>query len=400
MRTLNGKEMRQDKSYFDGIICFGGQDWWYHNRGHNDIQLMNQFSRLVPILYVNSIGMRMPSVKEGSMFFTRIIRKLKSISRGLKIIRPNFGVYSPLSIPGIHKISLAKWFLSIQVKLKARRMGIHNPLIWMNCPPAAEVVDYIKCAGIIYMRFDRYEAYPWVNYSQIKNYDKLLKSKADFTIFTSRELFEEGKNDCRRAVLIDQGVDYDLFSMAGVKPCDPQDIKDVPHPRIGFIGGLDVHNFNPELFNAVASQLSDCNFILVGSCSLPEGWCKLPNIYLLGKRNYEDVPFYMAACDVLIMPWTDNKWVQATNPIKIKEYLAVGRPIVVTPIPELSKYEGLISIANNADEFTKAIREALIHPIDATIERERVKHETWKAKSEEVLKELEKSNIFIDTKTC
>ena len=73
---------------FDGIICFGGEDWWYHNRGHFDLQMMREFSGRCPVLYVNSIGMRMPRVGEGKMFFRRMARKLRSLRRGLVRVRP------------------------------------------------------------------------------------------------------------------------------------------------------------------------------------------------------------------------------------------------------------------------------------------------------------------------
>ena len=68
---------------FDGIICFGGEDWWYHNRGHYDMQMMGRLSEHMPVLYVNSIGMRTPSPTEGRMFLHRVRRKLRSIRRGL-----------------------------------------------------------------------------------------------------------------------------------------------------------------------------------------------------------------------------------------------------------------------------------------------------------------------------
>ena len=382
--------------YFDGIICFGGQDWWYHNRGHNDIQLMRQFSRLVPVLYVNSIGMRMPSIREGPIFLRRIIRKLKSIFKGMKMVQQNFGVYSPLTVPGPHNMLFAKWFLSFQIKFQARRMGIRHPLLWIFCPPAQEVVDCIGHVALLYTRFDRYESFPGVDVSRIKAYDKILKNKADLTNFTSMKLCEEGKDECRHGVYVDHGVDYKVFSEAGINPREPEGLKNIPHPRIGFIGGIDEHTFDKELFLKVAEGLPGHSFVMVGGCTLPKNWCALANVYLLGKREYEDVPYYMAACDVLIMTFADNEWIMASNPVKTKEYLAVGRPVVSTRLPELKKYEGLISIADNAEEFISAIKKVLAHPPDAAAQRECVKRETWLVKSEEILGELKKLGVLPD----
>ena len=80
---------------FDGVVCFGGEDWWYHNRAHYDMQMMRELSYRMPVLYVNSIGMRVPTVTEGGMFFKRVQRKLKSFSRGLVRVREGFAVQSP-----------------------------------------------------------------------------------------------------------------------------------------------------------------------------------------------------------------------------------------------------------------------------------------------------------------
>ena len=71
---MNLKSNSQNQ-LFDGIVCFGGVDWWYHNRGHYDIQMMRHLRTAYPILYVNSIGMRPQSKKEGRMYYKRLLRK-------------------------------------------------------------------------------------------------------------------------------------------------------------------------------------------------------------------------------------------------------------------------------------------------------------------------------------
>ncbi len=126
---------------FDGVICFGGEDWWYHNRGHYDMQMMRELSAHVPVLYVNSIGMRVPKLGEGGMFFKRVLRKLKSFRRGYVPVRENFSVVSPFSIPGKLGRALSKGTLVSQVKSGAKKMGITKPLVWINCPPGAEALD-------------------------------------------------------------------------------------------------------------------------------------------------------------------------------------------------------------------------------------------------------------------
>jgi hypothetical protein len=88
------------------------------------------------------------------------------------------------------------------------------------------------------------------------------------------------------------------------------------------------------------------------------------------------------------MPWNQSEWIHACNPVKLKEYLAVGRPVVTTPFHELIRYQGFVSIASDAAEFVAAIRHQLADPPDPERLRARVRDETWDAKAANVLTEL------------
>lgn len=381
----------------DGVICFGGLDWWYHNRGHYDIQMMRELSRIMPVLYVNSIGMRTPGVGEGRVFFKRVARKVRSWARGLKLVRKNFGVLSPVSIPMFHKTPWAKALLADQVREAARYMEIRNPLLWVACPPAAEVVGRIPAVGMVYQRTDRMEHFPGVNAERIREYDLELKRKADLTVFCSSSVFNDERAECQEAAFVDHGVDYENFAAAGISGTVPNDVDEIPRPRIGFVGGIDAHTFDPDLFKNVVSEMPDCSFVMVGGCSLPEGWCAAKNVYFLGRKPYEQVADYMAACDILIMPWNRSPWIKACNPVKLKEYLAVGRPVVSTPFDELSQYEGFVSVAADTPEFVRAIRSALENPPVADTLRARVEQETWAAKANSALAKLDDIGVHFQT---
>src|SRR3989339_2109138 len=89
---INGRE-------YDSVVCFAGQDWWYHNRAHSDVQIMRNLSDRIKVLFVNSIGMRMPSPGKSSDFLGKIVRKLSSISKGLVKVSDNMWVFSPIMLP-------------------------------------------------------------------------------------------------------------------------------------------------------------------------------------------------------------------------------------------------------------------------------------------------------------
>jgi len=374
---------------YDGIVCFGGEDWWYHHRGHYDMQMMREFSHRVPVLYVNSLGMRIPALKEGSVLLKRIAKKIASIRRGLVEERKGFWVFSPIVLPGRFGRAVSQRFLCLQIRRAVRKLGISKPLAWVACPPAVKILEDLKPVGVVYQRTDRFEEYPYVDHDLIAGFDSRLKSAADLTLYCSTLLYEEEKSECRKALFVDHGVDFEMFAKAGKgREDEPDDLRNLPRPRVGYIGNLESHRVNPDLILRVAERLSDHSFFLVGTTALPEGWCTLPNVSLLGPRHYEEVPRYMAAADVLIMPWQQNEWIRACNPVKLKEYLAVGRPVVTTPFDELRRYEGFAHTATDAESFAAAIRSAAERPDDPERLRSRVEKETWEAKARTVMERL------------
>jgi glycosyltransferase involved in cell wall biosynthesis len=374
---------------FDSIVCFGGEDYWYHNRGHYDMQMMKQWSSKVPVLYINSIGMRPPNPTEGKMFLKRLWRKLKSFKQGLVKVNPNFYVYSPITTPTLRKYKLGRYLLKWQIKYSIKKLKFKSPLIWVACPPAISVIENLESAGMVYQRTDRFEAFEGVDQELIKSYDTELKKRSNMTLYCSSSFMKEDAGREKKAVFIDHGVDFEYFVNAGIQNKEPGDVKLIPRIRVGFVGGIDRHTFDPMLFNKVVERLPDFNFVMVGACSLPEGWCQKKNVHFLGRKDYTEVAHYMAACDILIMPWNKSDWIKACNPIKLKEYMAICRPIVSTPFDELEKYKDYIYIADNVNDFVEGILKASQKKADPDVFHSAVQEHTWEAKqvlSEDILK--------------
>ncbi|MEZ5817506.1 MAG: glycosyltransferase [Hyphomicrobiaceae bacterium] len=367
---------------FDGVICIGGEDWWYHNRGHFDFQIMRRLAEHWPVLFVNSVGVRMPSPAEGARFFARIGRKARSLGRGLTRVENRFHVFSPLSIPGERGQRLTGWALAPQIRVAAAAAGIRRPLLWVHCPAGAEIVDDIPSAAVILQRTDRFEAFPEADGMLVARQIRSLKARADLVIYCSPHLEAEERGEVKRSLLLTHGVDVEAFAAAGRGGwAEPEDVAGIPRPRIGFVGGIDAHTFDPELFLSVATELADCKFVMVGGMSLPVGWCMLGNVHFLGRKPYDAVPAYMAACDALIMPWNKSEWIQACNPIKLKEYLATGRPVVTTDFPALDGWRDLVTVANTPEDFARALRRSLEAKLDHQAVLGRLSAETWVRKA-------------------
>ncbi len=324
------------------------------------MQYMRQLARYGPVLYVNSIVMRKPNLSEGHMFLRRLLRKARSMCRGIIRVPEGFWVYSPVTAP-VHHLKLARGInermLRLQVRLGMRTAGLHRPVIWVNCPAACDAALGLDRRALVYQRTDRYEEFPGVDTRQITYYDRRLKQHADLTFFSNEALFEEEKDQCRKAAFVDHGVDHESFAHADQDPWIPPEMCELHPPIVGFFGGIDDHTFDMKLMADVVERLPDITFVFIGRSSID---CSLltehSNVVMIGQRPYEQIPHYGKCLDVCIMPWRQNRWIESCNPIKLKEYLSLGKPIVSTPFPQSATCTDLIAIATIADEFASQVR--------------------------------------------
>lgn len=384
VRTAKGKD----------VICFGGEDWSYHNRGHIDMQLMRRFARYGTTMYVNSIVMQKPKLNQGSKFIQKFTRKAKSIITGLKKSHTGFWVYSPFSLP-VHHLAWARplneMLLRCQIRRVVDKLRLNDPIVWVACPVACETAIKMKKSLLVYQRTDRYEEYPNVDYDTIRKYDLKLKASADLTLFVSSLLYEEERSQCKKAFLLDHGVDYDVFAMAEQNPYKPEDMADIPKPIVGFFGAIDDHTSDISFLKKVIDLLPQMSFVFVGSASSDcSSLLSKSNVRMLGQKPYEQIPHYGKCFDVAIMPWKQNRWIEACNPIKLKEYLALGKPIVSTPFVELQKYRDVVYEAKTPKEFAECIKQVLAEDNAERItgRRKTVLNASWESKAQLVLEKL------------
>jgi len=179
------------------------------------MQLMRRFARKGTVLYVNSIIMGKPTIADKRLFTEKIARKAKSIFTGLKSSDVGFWVYSPIALP-VHHISWARPFnqamLRYQIRHVVRKLRMTDPAVWIVNPAACDTALRIRNNKLIYQRTDRYEDYPNVDVQTVIEYDRKLKAEADATVFVNALLYDQEAGQCKRAVFLDHGVDFDAFS--------------------------------------------------------------------------------------------------------------------------------------------------------------------------------------------
>ncbi|MFC7618135.1 glycosyltransferase [Actinokineospora soli] len=345
-------------------ICFSAQDWWYHNQAHSDFQLMIRVAEHRKVLLVNSIGLRMPTPGKSTQVLRRIARKAASVA---KLVRrplpdvPNYHVMTPLPLPFYGNPALRKLnavLVRAQVRAVSLFLGIRNPVVVATIPTAWDVVEPMRRRSLVFNRSDRHSAFPEADQGAIAALEDKLLRGADHVLYVSRSLqAEDAPVTGERAHFLDHGVDLEHFQR---RSSLPEELAAIPGPRIGFFGGLDDYLVDFDLLERLATDIPEASLVLVGDTSISmERFAKHPNIHWLGFKPYAEIPGYGSGFDVAIMPWLDNEWITHANPIKLKEYLALGLATVSTDFPEVRHYADRITIAQGHDAFVKAVRDVL-----------------------------------------
>lgn len=344
-----------------GYVCFSAQDWWYHNRAHSDFQLMRSIAAHRRVLVVNSIGMRMPTPGRSTQVARRILRKLGSVARFLREPQPGFHVMSPLPLPFYGSPLLRRAGAALvraQVRAVCLALGLRRPVFVVTIPTAWDVVRPLARRSLVFNRSDRHSAFPESDRATIEALERGLLRGADRVVYVSRALMEEERPlTGGRAHFLDHGVDLEHFTRTSDLPAD---LAAIPGPRVGFFGALDDFVVDFDLLEQLAAALPDVSLVLIGDATAPmDRLTKYPNVHWLGFRPYERIPAYGSGFDVAIMPWLDNPWIRHSNPIKLKEYLALGLPVVSTDFAELAAYTGRVIRAPSPARFVAAVRVTL-----------------------------------------
>lgn len=364
------------------ILCFS-HDW--SGDPLSKTHLMRLLARENRILWVNSIGYRAPKASKADV--SRAFKKLASVVTPIREVEQNIFVLNPLAIPAYGRPGareLNRKLLSLQVRRAMRRLGFENPINWIFNPAAAVVARAFDEDLLIYQCVDEYTQFTGVSASSLGQLEERLLRSADLVIVSAEKLFETKAKFNPNTVLVRHGVDYEHFRKAlDLATKIPDEIATLPHPVIGFFG-LIGDWVDLELIAEVAKKFPYGSVVLLGKASADTSILEsLPNVRLLGRKPYETLPAYCKGFDVALMPFRISALTLAANPLKVREYLAAGLPVVSTAIPEVEAI-GLCQIARDAKSFIEEVERALTNPGPSVARSEAVRHESWQARLNEI----------------
>lgn len=352
------------------------------------VHIMRILSRDNRILWVNSVGNRSPRANAHDL--ARVLKKLESFGQGVREVEPNIHVLAPLAAPyyGSEWVRKANgWLLRTQVRRAMRRLGFARPISWSFLPASAPVSGTLGEELVVYHCVDEFSAFSDANAQHISELERRLLAKAHLCITSAERLYANKSAQKANTVLVRHGVDYTHF----VKACEPStsvppELARLPRPVIGFFG-LIADWVDLEAVAACAHAYPRGSVVLLGKIAPGVDVARLasrPNVRLLGRKPYAELPAYCKGFDVALMPFRVNELTLNANPLKVREYLAAGLPVVSSAIPEVERL-GLCKIARSAEEFPAKVAQCLVEGGGPTLERaKRVAGESWEARVEEI----------------
>jgi glycosyltransferase involved in cell wall biosynthesis len=291
--------------------------------------------------------------------------------------------------------------LVAQIKALMVAFDFRDPVLWVAIPTARQVVGRLGERALIYQVSDKYEANRMdhaTGGNVIADMHRDMLDRADLIYFSGRKLIEEETaahpEIVPKAKLLAQAVDFDHFASATANEWTaPDDMARVPRPRLGYFGAIETWLLDQDLIRHVSNKRPDWHWALMGLKAARLDIEDLPNVHYLGSKPYAEMPRYAASFDVCVLPWvTDNEFVSYGSAIKVREYLATGKPVVITPLYEYEPMDGLLRIARGYDDFIAKVEDALTRDTDGMREarQQSIKEATWDARAEEVSEDIEK----------
>jgi glycosyltransferase involved in cell wall biosynthesis len=248
------------------------------------------------------------------------------------------------------------------VRGMAARLGMKNPLLWLNPYSAAHMPGTMNERAVIYDITDDWPVAPSFGERERKliiEQDRYLCERADLVIVCSESLEASRRSHSREVLLLPNGVDCERYT--GI-PETTQPGK-WPGPVFGYTGTIHGDRFDIDLAAGLAAAFPEGSVVLVGPDYLKpaekEKLARWKNIHITGPVPYPRIPEAMAQFDVCIVPHVETKFTNSLNPLKLWEYLASGKPVVSTNVAGFNSYPQFCSIASGVEAFTQACGEAL-----------------------------------------
>ena len=360
-------------------------DWGRHPSSCQ--HLIRRLLPRYPAWWVNTIGMRRPTLDRATL--ARAWEKLRqwvSRSRGPEELPAGLEVLNPRMWP---------WFSRPRDRRINRKLLLGQLLpVIESCPSdviavatvplAAELTDDLPVARWVYYCVDDFSQWPGLDQAVLLEMEERLARRADVLIAVSTTLQDRFARWGRASALLTHGVDLEHWQSGGENVAEPPPLlKDLQRPLVVYWGVID-RRMDSAFIHHLAEAMDRGTIVLIGpeadpdpALYRPERVCRLPGV------PYDELPAIARQAAVLVMPYADLPVTRAIQPLKMKEYLATGKPVVSRRLPSTEPWADALDVAGSPEEFSRAVLLRLAEglPDSQAAARQRLHQESWTEKA-------------------
>ena len=370
----------------ENIICFA-KDW--NEDPTSNHHVMIEMARTHKVLWLNSVATRTPNLTS-ARDLRKIVNKLGAFFRGPEKIHDNLWVYTPIVLPFPHSPAaraLNRHILRATLRALRLALGMDEFQLWTFLPNVADYVGTLGESLVVYYVVDEWSMFSYIDTEKTVAAERKLLERADAVFAVCHALVDSKRRLNPETHLSTHGVDHALFARAMDPATEvPADLAARPGPVIGFYGTLQDW-VDLDLIAFLAERHPEWSIALIGQKLVDTSKVeRFPNVHLLGRKPHADLPRYCKGFDVGIIPYVISERMKYVNPIKLREYLSAGLPVVSTAVPEVTYYAQHCAVAADFAAFEQGVIAALASdsPGRRQARSEAMKRETWTAKVDAV----------------
>jgi glycosyltransferase involved in cell wall biosynthesis len=392
----------------DADIIIVSSQQWYTDIGSTCKNVAHEFAKNNRVLYINSPLDRKTLLKQkDDINIKKHLDIIRTNSKQVFEVEKNIWNYYPARIlESINWIPFTRVFSAVNrinnkrfaadIKEAAELMGFKDFILFNDNDifRGFYLKEYLKPKLYIYCNRDNLLGVDYWKKHGIELEAKLI-AKSDITVANSHSLTEYSLQHNANSHYFGMGCNIELFN--GRKKFDvPEDMKNIPHPIIGYVGVLTSLRIDVDMIKAIAKANPSYSVVLVGPYDLLKNKAELDeisNIYFLGKKPVDALPAYMQYMDVCINPQMINDITIVNYPLKIDEYLSMGKPVVATKTKAMEMFKDYIYLAENAEDCPALVEEALANDNDE-LREERMQlaaSHTWEIAVEKIYSAINKT---------
>lgn len=367
----------------ENIICISTSDW---EKPYGSKQ------QIMSILAVNNRILYVEAQVSLLHIFLNPLTGLKRLTRSLKgaVKRGSLYIYTPLPLlPFGNYFLFVNWvnqkLLLFVVKKLTDKLYFRKPILWIYSVNSAELLGKLNEKLSVYYCLDDFPSEIAHNKRKktLQSLENRLLIHSGIAFACTGSLLEERKSKRGDIRFVRNGVDFESLNIKIDPAKAPDDIKGIPSPRIGIVGTFD-SRIDTDLIFFIAEQKLDWQIVLIGN-NTPKGFNikslkRHPNVHNLGFKENKLIATYIGFMDICIIPYYTHGFNRHLFPLKTLEYLAAGKPVVATCLPELEEFRETVALTHNKEEFINAIKCYLESPGDPSKRKAIAREHSWDSK--------------------